>query len=161
MLNDLTYAPQTMHPSLTASSVHLQKALSDNAYLSSRLLSLEDQVKHHRAIIRTQLLATHALERQWIQKQSDMDITLKPFSPASLYSNLSHGLQDQLRICQAIEDSFLNDRDRGADDRAFSGERETQDWIRDYREAKRLAYLRMERRNRWDEGRVGGWPQTL
>lgn len=36
-------------------------------------------------------------------------------------------------------------------------EREVNEWIRKYREAKVLCYLRQERKERWDEGRVGGW----
>ena len=36
-------------------------------------------------------------------------------------------------------------------------ERETLEWVRRYREAKKLYYLRQERKERWDEGRVGGW----
>jgi len=34
---------------------------------------------------------------------------------------------------------------------------EVADWVRRYREARVEFYLRQERKERWDEGRVGGW----
>ncbi|KAL8419418.1 hypothetical protein RB594_002587 [Gaeumannomyces avenae] len=45
----------------------------------------------------------------------------------------------------------------GRDNDAPATERETLDWVRQYREARKLLYLRQERKERWDEGRVGGW----
>ena len=36
-------------------------------------------------------------------------------------------------------------------------DRELADFMRRLREAKKLAFLRAERKERWDEGRVGGW----
>jgi hypothetical protein len=152
-LNALTHAPTTAHPSLRASTDALATALLENIEMASRLGDLETRVKSQRAAVRAQLLSTHALERQWRQKQADMDVALGPFSPASLYQKLTHGVQDQALICQALEDSFL---DSGSDD-APATERETLEWLRRYREAKILAYMRRERRDRWDEGRVGGW----
>ena len=38
-----------------------------------------------------------------------------------------------------------------------AAERDAADWVRRYRDAKKLFYLRAERKERWDEGRVGGW----
>jgi hypothetical protein len=31
------------------------------------------------------------------------------------------------------------------------------DFVRRLREGRKIAYLRAERKERWDEGRVGGW----
>jgi hypothetical protein len=31
------------------------------------------------------------------------------------------------------------------------------EFVRRLREAKKVAYLRRERKDRWDDGRVGGW----
>jgi hypothetical protein len=38
-----------------------------------------------------------------------------------------------------------------------AAEREVAEFVRTFREARVLAYLRRERKERWDEGRVGGW----
>ena len=112
---------------------------------------LESRVSIERSSAQAQLLSTHALERQWRQKQSELDSALEPFSPTVLYQGLSQGVQEQGMICQALEESFLEDgRDEIAD-------REITEWIRRYREARTLYYLRQERKERWDEGRVGGW----
>lgn len=108
-----------------------------------------------RAATSAQLLSARALERQWRAKQGEMDAALAPFAPASLYQRLVAGVAEQEGVCRALEESFL--AGEGAGDGKVAGEREVGEWVRNYREAKRLAYLRRERKERWDEGRVGGW----
>lgn len=83
-----------------------------------------------------------------------MDHALSPFAPASLYQRLGAGVAEQGQVCAALEESFLEGE---GDDGAPATEREALDWVRRYREAKKLYYLRQERKERWDEGRVGGW----
>ncbi|KAL2018961.1 hypothetical protein VTK56DRAFT_10255 [Thermocarpiscus australiensis] len=152
-LSALTHAPQTIHPSLRASHDALQAALADNMERAAQLLDLEARLARQRSAAQAQLLSTHALERQWRAKQADMDRALAPFAPASLYQRLSQGVQEQEGVCYALEESFLE----GGGDGALATEREVADWVRRYREAKKLYYLRQERKERWDEGRVGGW----
>ncbi|KAK4682020.1 hypothetical protein QC764_112740 [Podospora pseudoanserina] len=152
-LSAFTHSPQTVHPSLGSSHEALQVALSENIERAAQLLELEARLAHQRSTTQSQLLSTHALERQWRAKQADMDHALAPFAPASLYQRLSQGVQEQEGVCYALEESFLE----GEGDGALATEREVGDWIRRYREAKKLYYLRQERKERWDEGRVGGW----
>lgn len=150
LLHALTHSPATAHPSLLASHHALHVTLAENMALASRVGEAETRVSHQRAATQAQLLATHGLERQWRAKQSDMDHALAPFAPASLYMRLGQGVQEQAAVCQALEESFMEGEGE-------TTEREVGDWIRRYREAKVLLYLRQERKERWDEGRVGGW----
>jgi len=80
-----------------------------------------------------------------------MDRALAPFSPSSLYQRLNQGVQEQEMVCRALEESFL-DGDGGT-----ASERESAEWVKRYRDAKKIYYSRQERKERWDEGRVGGW----
>ncbi|KXX75430.1 Vacuolar protein sorting-associated protein 37C [Madurella mycetomatis] len=153
LLSALTHAPQTIHPSLRQSHDVLQASLADNMERAAQLLDLEARLVHQRSAAQAQLLATHALERQWRAKQADMDHALAPFAPASLYQRLGQGVLEQEGVCHALEESFLE----GEGDGALATEREVGEWVRRYREAKKLYYLRQERKERWDEGRVGGW----
>jgi hypothetical protein len=116
-------------------------------------MEIESRVVVERRSAQAQLLSTHALERQWGQKQANMDLALAPFSPASLYQRLGLGVQEQAMVCHALEESFLETGGEGV----LATERETSDWVRRYREARRQHYMRQERKERWDEGRVGGW----
>lgn len=125
--------------------------MEQNIALASHLNELEVRLVHLRSSTQAQLLSTHALERQWKQKQSDMDRALAPFSPSSLYQRLNQAVQEQEMVCRALEESFL-DGDGG-----IATEREVVEWVRRYREAKNVYYSRRERKERWDEGRVGGW----
>ncbi|PHH70951.1 hypothetical protein CDD83_5311 [Cordyceps sp. RAO-2017] len=128
--------------------------MTHNAQVARQLAALAARLARQRSTTQAQLLATHALERQWRQKQSAMDDALAPLSPASLYQRLAQGVQEQAAVCHALEESFL---DGGADALGPAPERDVADWVRRYRDAKCLLYLRQERKERWDEGRVGGW----
>lgn len=154
MLNALTHSPTTAHPSTTQSHAALQTALSQNLSLAQHLIDLEQHLTHQRGSTQAQLLSTHALERQWRAKQSEMDMALAPFAPGSLYQRLTQGLQEQEMVCAAMEESFL-DGDGNGDNVAT--EREAGEWVRRYRESRKLFYLRQERKERWNERRVGGW----
>jgi hypothetical protein len=151
LLVALTHATSTAHPSIAASQDPLQAALSENISLASHLNELEARLTHLRSSTQAQLLSTHALERQWRQKQSDMDRALASFSPSFLYQRLGQGVQEQEMVCRALEESFLEG------DGGIATEREVAEWVRRYREAKKVYYSRRERKERWDEGRVGGW----
>lgn len=82
-----------------------------------------------------------------------MDRALAPFSPSSLYQRLGQGVNEQAQICEALEESFLDGDGNGG----VAGEREVLDWVRRYRDARKVYYARRERKERFDEGRVGGW----
>ncbi|KAH6678318.1 hypothetical protein B0J14DRAFT_319599 [Halenospora varia] len=151
LLASLAHSSSTAHPSIASSQEPLQAALKENIALASHLNELEARLTHLRSSTQAQLLSTHALERQWRQKQSDMDRALAPFSPSSLYQRLSQGVQEQEMVCRALEESFLEG------DGGTATEREVVEWVRRYREAKKIYYSRRERKERWDEGRVGGW----
>ncbi|GAW20224.1 hypothetical protein ANO14919_097210 [Xylariales sp. No.14919] len=165
LLQALTVSPTTMHPSLAQTQDALLAALTENVALAQHLTELETRLAHQRASTQAQLLSAHALDRQWRSKQADMDTALAPFSPAALYTRLTQAMQEQEMLCAAMEESFLegegtqgvgnNGGDDAGDGRAT--ERETLDWVRRYRETRRLYYLRQERKERWNERRVGGW----
>lgn len=150
-MSGLTHTPGTAHPSTLASTEALQTSLAGNVDLASHLVELEGRVARARASAQALLLSAHALERGWRAKQGEVDHALEPFAPASLYRRLGAGLAEQEGVCVALEESFL-DGEAGE-----AGEREVVDWVRRYREARRGYYLRRERKERWDEGRVGGW----
>lgn len=151
LLAALAHSTSTAHHSIAVSQEPLQSSLNENISLASHLNDLEARLTRLRSSTQAQLLSTHALERQWRQKQSDMDRALAPFSPSSLYQRLSSGVQEQEMICRALEESFLEG------DGGVATEREAAEWVRRFREAKKVYYSRRERKERWDEGRVGGW----
>ncbi|KAK1837332.1 c30bbf30-9fbc-4e66-a2bf-10b1e4b0b4e2 [Podospora conica] len=150
LLSSLTHAPQAIHPSLAASHAALAASLSANVERAAALLDAEARLARQREATHAQLLATHALERQWRAKQAEMDEALAGFAPARLYQRVSAGVTEQEGVCQAMEESFL-------DGDGEATEKEVADWVRRYREARKVYYERKERKERWDEGRVGGW----
>ncbi|KAI0889482.1 uncharacterized protein GGS22DRAFT_185062 [Annulohypoxylon maeteangense] len=159
-LDALTHAPTSAHPSLIQTRDALLSALAENVGLATHLTDLEARLAAQRAQAQAQLLSTHALERQWRAKQAEMDAALAPFAPGALYARLGQSLGEQEAVCRALEESFLEGGgggDRGGVEGELASEREVLDWVRRYRDAKKVLYLRQERRERWNEHRVGGW----
>ncbi|POS85400.1 hypothetical protein EPUL_001841 [Erysiphe pulchra] len=150
LLSALANSTLTTHPSISAYQSFLEAALKENIALALHLKEVEARLIQLRSTNQTQLLTTHALERQWRQKQSDMDQALAPFAPPSLYQNLSQALQEEEQVSSSLETSFLESD-------GVAVEREVTDWVRKFRESRKVYYSRLAKKDRWDEGRIGGW----
>ncbi|KAI4180368.1 MAG: hypothetical protein LQ346_007007, partial [Caloplaca aetnensis] len=137
------------HPSLTPSP--LPPHLSQTQHLAQHLQSQHAALLHLRHQTQTRLLHLHALERQWRQKQSEVDARLEPWSAKNLYQRLVAREREGDDWCRGLEESFL---DEGGEK---VGEREVGEFVKRYREGRRGVGRRREERARWDEGRVGGW----
>lgn len=140
LLTALSYT----HPSLTPSPLppHLAHTSSLASHLSTRhahLLSLRHQTQTH-------LLQLRALEHQWRSKQSLMDEQLEPWSAKSLYQRLIKAEKEGEEISKAMEESWMDGSDG-----------DVEGFLRRYREGRKAVARRREMRERWDEGRVGGW----
>ena len=70
----------------------------------------------------------------------------------ALYQRLSGSVQEQEQLLRGMEESWLEE-EQGA----TASEREVGEFVRRVKEARKVGFLRGERKERWDEGRVGGW----
>lgn len=111
-------------------------------------------MQHQRDRTQSRLLALRALERQWKAKQTEQDEALRHFSPPALYQRLTAAVAEQEALCRGLEESFVEGDGEGE---AVASERDVADFVKRLREGRKTAYLRAERKERWDEGRVGGW----
>lgn len=148
----LISALSNQHPSHTARQQSLESLIQVNKDLATRLLAMQKQVEELRSSAETMLLQHQSHEVTWRKKQSEMDAALAPWSPKALYQRLGASIAEQEAVCQAVEESFLDEDHHGR-----PSEKEITDWIRRVRgEGSKLA-ARKEAKARWDEGRVGGW----
>ncbi len=152
----IIHNPDSTHPSLPASTAPLRDLLAQNVKLAESLKQLEAHVQHQRDSAQSRLLSLRALERQWRAKQAEQDEALRVFSPPALYQRLSAAVGEQEALCRGLEESFLEGDSLGGND-SVASEREVTEFVRRLREGRKIAYLRAERKERWDEGRVGGW----
>lgn len=76
-----------------------------------------------------------------------MDEALAPWSAKALYQRLREAEREAEDVSRGMEESFL---EGGA-------AVEVGEWIRGWKEARARVARRSEERERWDEGRVGGW----
>ena len=79
-----------------------------------------------------------------------MDDALAPYGAKALYQRLGASVGEQEAVCAALEESFMEGEGR-------AGERDVGEFLKRWREGRRVGVLRGERKERWDEGRVGGW----
>ncbi|PYH64773.1 vacuolar protein sorting family 37 protein [Aspergillus vadensis CBS 113365] len=149
---NLISALSSNHPSYTAHQDNLQTLLKYNKDLANRLLELQSHVGELRSSTETLLLTHQSLEVSWRKKQSEMDAALAPWSPKALYQRLAASIAEQEAVCQAVEESFLEEEHHGR-----ATEKEVGDWIRRVRAESAKLAARREAKARWDEGRVGGW----
>ena len=152
----LIHTPETAHPSVPASTAPLQALLAQNVALAENLKQLEAHLQRQRDSTQSRLLSLKASERQWRAKQAEQDDVLREFSAPALYQRLSAAVGEQEALCRGLEESFLEGDGAGGTE-ATASEREVTEFVRRFREGRRIAYLRAERKERWDEGRVGGW----
>lgn len=152
----IVHNPETTHPSLPASTAPIQTLLAQNVALAESLKQLEAHLQHQRDSTQSRLLSMRALESQWRAKQAEQDAALRDFSPPALYQRLSAAVGEQEALCRGLEESFLEGENLRAGD-SVASEREVAEFVRRLREGRKVAYIRAERKERWDEGRVGGW----
>lgn len=79
-----------------------------------------------------------------------MDRALAPWSAKALYVRLREAEREAEGVSRVVEESFLDGAGR-------ADEREVGEFLRGWREGRRVVARRREMRERWDEGRVGGW----
>lgn len=140
----------TSHPAIAASQQALRPIIESNISLANSVLQLESRLARQREQTQSRLLALRALEQQHRTKLSETEAALQSFSPMALYQQLSASVQEQDQLVRGIEESWLEEGGEATD-------RETTDFVRRVKDAKKTAFLRRERKERWDEGRVGGW----
>lgn len=146
LLND----PNTTHPAISASQAPLQPLIESNLALADSLLQLEARLNQQREHSQSRLLSLRALEQQHRTKLSETEDALQSFSPMVLYQRLSASVQEQEQLVRGLEESWL-------DEGGMASDREIGEFVRRVKENKKTAFLRAERKRRWDEGRVGGW----
>ena len=150
LLEGLNQSVNTRHPSHQNDIAAVARMLSSNTLLAQAVAHEEELLVEKRTRVENNLLTLHALERQWRGKQANMDRALDPFSPQSLYRQLANSVTEADDMSERIVEAFLSEDSSASD-------RETSDWVRAMRESRTRYWKRRARKERWDEGKVGGW----
>ncbi|EPS36739.1 hypothetical protein H072_9696 [Dactylellina haptotyla CBS 200.50] len=157
------------HPSSPQNLAALTTALSSNTAHAQRLQSLSAAVDHQRATTSSALLKTRQLERSWREKENEMDVALNRFSARALHARLGQAVGEADAVSRALEESFLEDDGLGDAEGEYAGSggghagkgvkasKDVDNFVKSYRGVRALYHLRKERKERWDENRVGGW----
>lgn len=149
------------NPAYTAALEPLQFAVSTNLALAQHVAQLETQVQQLRDQTNQLLLNHTSLQTQWRRKQSETDNALSPWGPRAMYSRLVSSINEQEALLSAVHESFVDGGGEGheffGDGSGKASEKEVTEWVKRIREGTTTLEKRREMRQRWDEGRVGGW----
>ncbi|KAK6335546.1 hypothetical protein TWF696_002318 [Orbilia brochopaga] len=168
------------HPAAAANLTALTTALNTNTAHAARLQSLSAAVDHQRATTSATLLSTRQLERSWRDKENEMDVALARFSARALHARLGQAVGEADAVSRALEESFLEDDGLGDAEGEYiaaatggtaggavgttnvggggvKAGKDVDNFVKSYRGVRALYHLRKERKERWDENRVGGW----
>ncbi|KAF3909878.1 hypothetical protein ABW21_db0206818 [Orbilia brochopaga] len=163
------------HPAASQNLTVLTTTLTANTAHATRLQSLSAAVDHQRATTSATLLSTRQLERSWRDKENEMDVALARFSARALHARLGQAVGEADAVSRALEESFLEDDGLGDADGEFVAAaagtstgtttagggavkgKDVDNFVKSYRGVRALYHLRKERKERWDENRVGGW----
>ncbi|KXT12447.1 hypothetical protein AC579_7372 [Pseudocercospora musae] len=148
--NALLSNPSTTHPAVPASEAYLTPLISSNLQIATQLEETEAKLTALRERTQSRLLALRALEQQHRTKLNETENALQEFSPMALYQRLNASIQEQELMNRGLEESWLEEDNTATD-------KETAEFVRRVKEGRKTAFLRRERKSRWDEGRVGGW----
>ncbi|EMF17735.1 uncharacterized protein SEPMUDRAFT_78302 [Sphaerulina musiva SO2202] len=146
----LLSSPHTTHPSIPLAEQHLPPLLQANLAAASKLLDTESRLSDLRERTQSRLLALRAMEQQHRSKISETEAALRDFSPQALYQRLNASVQEQELLLRGLEESWLEED-------GVASEREVTEFVKRTKDARKVAFLRRERKSRWDDGRVGGW----
>lgn len=136
----------------------LPARLAATATLAERVERAHEQLLAQRHATQLHLLGQHGRERAWREQQQRMDAVLEPWSAKALYRRLGAAEREAEDASRAAEDAFLDAGGGGeTGGEGKTTERELAEFCRRYREARGVVWRRREWRERWDEGRVGGW----
>lgn len=141
---------QAHHPS-PAQNIKLLAGLEQELQeATSRVSKLRQQTVEKRLEVENSLIETKDLENEWEAAELNMYASLKPFSSSALFTRLKAYSLESEKLAEFLESSFLgetpSDQTEGV-----------QDFIKEYRSARKTFHLRNERLARWKDGRVGGF----
>jgi hypothetical protein len=142
--------PATTHPAVTASEAALEPYLTANIALANSTLELESRLQELRQQTHARLLALRGLKQQHEAKLKEAEAAVWEYSPMALKQRLNASVQEQEQVLRDVEETWL-------DEDGMASEKEVAEMMRRVKEAKKVAFLRQERKARWDEARVGGW----
>jgi hypothetical protein len=128
----------------------LEPYLTANIALANNTLELESRLQELRAQTQSRLLALRGLKQQHEAKLKEAEAALWEYSPMALKQRLNASVLEQEQLLRDVEEGWL-------DEDGLASEKEVAELVRRVKEVKKLAFLRQERKARWDEARVGGW----
>ncbi|KAG5439661.1 hypothetical protein PCK2_000795 [Pneumocystis canis] len=124
----------------------LKEAYKTNILFSEELLNqesflidLEKQVKHAFNEVKK-------YEKQWEDLKKKMDILLEPYSKSYLFTQLEDAIKEADDFSNSLQELFLKNKE----DNDLYG------FIKKYKQARKLYYLRSEKKNQWESGKILG-----
>lgn len=141
---------ESQHPQAGQLAQIVSKQEREEKDARDRVTALRQEAFEKKLECEQSLIETKELEKEWEEVERNMYASLKPFSSSALFSELKSATTESEKLSESLEASFINQNSANQNEGV-------QDFIKEYRSARKLYHLRNERLARWKEGRVGGF----
>lgn len=138
------------HPQPKEQAQHLAKLESKQQQLRIDDERIRTRVVELKLEVENALIETKELEREWENTELTMYSSLKPYTSTALHSRLQAATGEAEATTESLLSSFLEVVSKAEGD-------EVHDFVKEYRNARKLYHLRREHLARWNDGRVGGF----
>lgn len=138
------------HPHPVQYAQVLEDTERKQAELRAHVEALRPEVLEKRFEVENALMKMKALERDWEDTERQMYNSMKPMSPVALQARLQAAVTDSQAMSDSMLTSFLDFGSAPNNDNI-------QDFIKDYRQVRKLYHLRSARLARLKEGRISGF----
>ncbi|KAK9462902.1 uncharacterized protein V1516DRAFT_671440 [Lipomyces oligophaga] len=144
------------HPVSKSHLSTIQSLVSAIDTVGQRIASAEPALAESRTRAAAALREAQHLDTEWHVKEREMYESLQPFSAPRLRSRLVNATAEAEHVSEALATSFLDQSNIGGQRDADAAAQ----FVREYRQVRRIFHLRKERLERWNEERVGGIAHT-
>ncbi|KAG4303860.1 hypothetical protein PORY_002748 [Pneumocystis oryctolagi] len=136
----------TTHPKVLQQTNALKEAYKTNIKFSEELLNQKSSFLDLQRSVENALNEVKKYEEQWESVSKEMVDSLKFYSKPYLLTQLDNATKEANDFSNALQKMFLENKK----DSDVSG------FIKKYRQARKLYYLRLEKKEQWESGKISG-----
>ncbi|KAK7205341.1 hypothetical protein BZA70DRAFT_277874 [Myxozyma melibiosi] len=147
----LTAYFEATHPASVSHREAVETLAGKIAASGTRINAKEETLSSRRTTVEKQLREAQKQDDVWHAREKEMYAALQPYSSSGLKARLSAATAEAEQVSEALAGSFLDMSGSSSRGGLDAGQ-----FVRDYRQVRKIFHLRKERLERWKEERVGG-----
>ncbi|KTW27589.1 uncharacterized protein T551_03088 [Pneumocystis jirovecii RU7] len=136
----------TTHPEVLQQMNILKEAYKTNIRFSEELLNQKSSFLNLQKNVENTLNELKKYEKRWEDVKKEMEISFKFHSKPYLLTRLDNAIKETDDFSNSLQKSFLEDKENN----------DVLEFIKKYRQARKLYYFRLEKKEHWESGKIIG-----